>query len=1003
MRFLSKKLTMLVASIALLTSFNTNIIVSNAATANNNGGVFDSPFNITPSSSENSVSLSLVPNTTESTNENVTITAYGSQTISYIVRYAKVKIPIFELAEGNKNVTGTAKITIPDLNVTLVGNGSGNGSVSGYVSGTVSGSASGSVSGSYSSYPWYGSGSGSVSGSVSGTVGGNVAGTINIPLSGNIQGTVTSPGQITGTTDVNIPTYELHEKESKEYNVPYVIPIYTEIIDPNGNVRDGNMAKYTATSNGNYNFTIRDSLGNVATKSITVNNIDKGNMYAISYTIKKQYSNGSTIKSISADNIDSTGTVRAYTLASDTRNLNTTYGFYLKIKESSSKLNVKLLEENGGIGLPVVEKDIGITPEAFYEVNTSTETTGANVASKFPSLVSLADGIYIGNPDSSGYRTVFVKNTQPKLTNSTRIMNLSIENNAGTVLKKTFKVEIEDKPAAIVTAKYNYILSDDGLSTLYLTSESKPNLSLLTEVYDLSSYKSQVSLRKTGTQAVTFQEPLANISNSFKDISIRDFTVSLNRDDRIQSFDVNTTITNLNNINNPIVAYDNGYKNNLTVVYKPTDTMLDLSDMVRTPSSNNTQIKLTARLKSIPQIQELITKYNLKESDFKIALVDYSNIGGTNIYKLNDLNNLDNALKGNYSKSLGYPISASFKTGSDVRLVFGIPNKFVDTLPLTSNLNVSLYNISASDPVVQNVSETEPFGVNISVDSNEYKYSIPRDLEKIKNDGEIKSLLITIDNITSDALTLSEESIKNMLNITSEGIYNISVTAINKYNEKAIDSKKLILINGESLKNSARLKNDPSILLTKDGLYDIHSKKLVEYGIPHSMDSDNGISLKGIRLSNNNIVIVNTLTGEGQVYSSTLESLGIFKFASRALDIIQYGDYVLIANGDDGISTFKADKLESIVGKVLPKESTIDTPVYCLERLNSMLLVGGNGDKALRVYINNPDGGYTLKESLTASEIFDGSSNTVSKMTVRNNKLELYPGQDDYYVIIELP
>lgn len=44
---------------------------------------------------------------------------------------------------------------------------------------------------------------------------------------------------------------------------------------PNGNWVDGSTMTYTATANGTYSFRVEDHAGNISTKSITVNNIDK--------------------------------------------------------------------------------------------------------------------------------------------------------------------------------------------------------------------------------------------------------------------------------------------------------------------------------------------------------------------------------------------------------------------------------------------------------------------------------------------------------------------------------------------------------------------------------------------------------------------------------------------------------------------------------------------------------------------------------------------------------
>lgn len=44
---------------------------------------------------------------------------------------------------------------------------------------------------------------------------------------------------------------------------------------PNGNWVDGSTITYTATANGTYSFRVEDHAGNISTKSITVNNIDK--------------------------------------------------------------------------------------------------------------------------------------------------------------------------------------------------------------------------------------------------------------------------------------------------------------------------------------------------------------------------------------------------------------------------------------------------------------------------------------------------------------------------------------------------------------------------------------------------------------------------------------------------------------------------------------------------------------------------------------------------------
>lgn len=1005
MKHLTKKITSVLLAAAVTTSLATLDNRVYALGSNDNGGVFNPPdYNVSPGASENKLGLILVADKTSMTNDNVYITAYATQSVNYIIRYAKVPIPELELVEGKKTTTGTVKIDIPDLNATLIGKGTGDGKISGSLSGNVSGNASGSITGDYASGGWYGSGSGSVSGIVKGEVGGDVAGTIHVDVNGTLTGVIGGIGEVDGVSQVDISTYKLQKERTVEYNVPYVIPIYTQIMTPSGTY-DGNMAKFTATQNGTYKFTARDTLGNTKVESITVSNIDKAHMDMIQWYTSKEYTSDGSIKNtLSEKSIDQFSNVRAYALNSDPSSLNTSYGFFIKISETYSNFNLTLLEDSGGLGVPVKTQSVGITPEEFYSTNLAIDDRDT----KFSKLASLEDGIYVNPASSNGYKVLFMKSTQPKSLNSVRNVNISLENNAGTVINKSFKVEIEDKPSSYVVADNNYKTTRDKSSTLVFTRSPKVTLSSVTEVYDTEMYDTQVNLRKSNSNEINRFESVVNISNSFKDLSIRAFDVYLEKNTAIQQFNVGTILSEHEVRNSPTIIYNNNYSTKLDIITNPIDTMLNVSNLKQSIGSKNITIEFTPQLITSSQIstklKELYAKYDIKESDFKVNLVDYSEGGISNsMLKIKDLNKIEDALTHSTAKNLNEYRNANVKVGSDIRLVFGIPGVFTDTVPLTSDLKVDLYNIDETQPLIADATTDNPFTINLNIESNGFKYSIPRDLEKVKLDGQIKSIKITINSREYDILTLNEAAAKKAFDITDEGIYSIKAEVINVYNTKKTTSKNLNIIKSDTIKNSLRLKNDPSILITKDGLYDIHTKRFKEYTIPNIIDPEYGTSLMGIRLSNNNIVIVSSKGNIGEVFTSTLDSTGTFNLTSTALDIMQYGSDVLIANGVNGVSILNVDNINKLIDKILPIESTIEGPVYCFERLNSMLLVGSENTKALRVYVNNPSGGFDLKEVLSASEIYESGNNQIKGLTVRNNKLEVYPGLKDYHIIIELP
>lgn len=968
---------------------------------NENGGTFTDPYPVTPDTSENKLGLQLIPSITTPTNDNVNITAYATQSVNYIIRYAKVVIPEFELVESSKENVGTVRIEIPDLKATLQGSGSGSGKVEGSVSGTASGTVSGGISGNYSSSGWYGSGSGSVSGSVQGQVGGNVSGTIAVSVGGTLTGTVHGIGSVTGTSTVKVPTYTLVKHMTKEYNVPYVIPIYTQITTPQGTY-DGNMAKFTATQNGTYTFTSRDTLGNTKTETITVSNIDKDKMDIKQWHTDKTYdSKGSIVKLLTEKNVDELGIVRAYTLNSKTKDLESSYGFFLQVKETYSKFNLTQLQQSGGIAMPVVTRDVGIAPETFYKTDLAIE----NRDTLFSSLSNLSDGIYVNPNTKNGYRTLFIKSTQAKSVGNTRNMALSIENNAGTVVNKSFIVEIEDKPNSYITADNNFKSTTDKLNTIIFTRTDTVKLNNIAEVYDLETYSSQVNLRKEGTSDEIRFEPSVNMSDSFKDTNLKQIEYTLDMKEGIQSYDVATILTEHSIRNNPTVIYNSNYNSKLHIIKNPVDTMLQLNLLNQSINGNNLSISFTPQLNtSNAKLNQLMTQFDLKSSDFKVALVDYSGNGSTSVPKVTSLAKLEDILTSNKAKGLGQSLTGSIDSSSDIRLVFGIPGVFVDVAPINSELSVNIYNVDESEPLVTDFTEANPFTINVSVESNGVKYTLPRDLEKMKNEGQIKSLELSVDSRRFDILQLPLAEAQKAFNIVDEGIYYVQVKATNLYNTTKADAKTLNIIKTETIKNSQRLKNDPTILLTKEGIYDLHTKRFKKYTIQNVVDNNTGSSIKGIRLTNNNIVLVSTKGNQGEIFSSTLESLGTFSLTSVALDIIQYGNDVLIANGTNGISILNAEDPTKQINQTLPLDSSIKAPVYCLEKLNSMLLVGSENQEALRVYINNPDGGFDLKEKLTADEVYEtGTSTQIKQLTVRNNKLEVYPGLGNYHVIIELP
>lgn len=969
---------------------------------NENGGTFEGEFDLTPPASMNTLDIKIVQDVKEPTNDNVNIVVYATQSVNYIVRYAKLIIPEFELVEGSQKVTGAVTIKIPDLNATLVGNGTGSGEIAGSVSGQVSGTASGSVSGSYSSGGWYGGGSGSVSGTVQGQVGGNVAGSINVALGGTLTGVISGYGDVTGTSSVNMPTYTLKKNMDAEYNVPYVIPVNTQIITPDGAV-NGNMAKFTAKENGTYNFTVKDTLGNVKTQSITIDNIDKGDLDIKQYYIEKtKDSNGVMTKKLVETSIDKFSNVRAYVLNSNEASTTETFGFFIKVKDTSSDLNYSLLTDSGGIGLPVKSQVVSVSATEFYTKEASQRAVA------FTSLAALADGIYVQPGVDAGYKIMFIKATQPKSLNSIRTMSLSIENNAGTKINKAFRVEIEDIAKSYITAPSNYTITKDKKTTVVFTRDSKVVLNNMTDVYDTEMYSSSINLKDKSQNNIVRFEPRVSISNSFKDVGIRTFELMIDKNKQVSSYDVGLVISDQESKATSKVLHDNNYSSKLYVINKPIDAMLDLSTLKQTVSGDNIAINYTAKLKTsgdyMDELNKIYTSYGVDITKLKINLVDYSNSSSSGLLKFDDLKKLEDALLDNTAKSMNQTLNANVRTSSDIRLVFGIPGVFVDVAPLSSDLVVNLYNVDETQPYITDITEENPFIINANIDSNGFKYTLPRDIARLKEDKQIQSLKLQIDSNVFDITNLSEEEAIKAFNIVDEGVYNVKLEVVNIYGIKRTDTKVLKILKTDTIKNSLRLKNDPSILLTKEGIYDIHSKKFNEFKLTNIVDSENGLTLMGIRLTNNNIVIVNSKDNKGEIFTSSLDSLGTFNLASTALDIIEYGTDVLIANGINGVSILNGEKPESNIGKTLPVDSTIKAPVYCLERLNSMLIIGSENAEALRVYVNSANGGFDLKEKLSAAELYeDGSSTQVKGITVRNNKLEVYPGFGDHHVIIELP
>lgn len=830
---------------------------------------------------------------------------------------------------------------------------------------------------------------------LSGSFTGNASSNITAEYNGTLKGGHT----LTGWTTQELLRYNMSSVPGTVYKKPYTIPIATQITLPDGTAVDGVDAEFTVEENGKYTVTAKDGRGNTVSTSITVTNIDKGRIDVEEYYIEKVENGEALKKQLSVRPIDEVSVVRAQVLEEPKDALaDVTYGFFLRVKETLLGFNTDVIDQFGSMDLSIVNAiDSSISDsiaKQFYNVDTS--LTEKIDSSLFRALKAKQDGIYVSSTLDNGYRILFFKDTKTYKEEMDKYIKIQFRSNAGDLYDTVTRLQIESTPKSYITSDSNYILSDDFRSTLIFSRNADLKLNQITTLYDskVTGINSKIiSIDSTDNRAFdqvlytssSFKEDVIYPMNlTFKGLGYRNYTVKTN----VNSYEDKNSILDL---------YGDSREMGVDVVYEPIDTLINTTTLKTNKSTNSIAVSFTARVKSDSKITALLNKYGLKPTDIKYAVVNYGSKKDSGAVNITDYaTEYDLLYKSNYTE--GSNISLNTTTAEDIRLVVGIPGVFVDSIGLEQNTDLSIPNINDNTPTIIDINPDKPYIVNLLVEVNDYIYTLPQDFDKLKSDAKVRSVIVN----GKDYIAESKDTLAKALSITSEGTYNYDATISTIYGATRTASKTAILIDSNTLIDGSRLNNDSTIVITKQGLYDLQTGTYAPYSIGNEVTENTGYSIKGIRLVNNNICIINTSSNEGQMYNASLESIGVFKLNSTALDLIEYRDRIYFAEGNTGLSYVETEKYTTNTNTKPVIDNTVSGPVYALETYSSTLIVGSDKENALRTYRLN-SGVLEETDKISAEDVYGDASLKVYDLVIRNGRLEVFPDHTDFHIIIDLP
>lgn len=830
--------------------------------------------------------------------------------------------------------------------------------------------------------------------SLNGSMKGDVSSNVDVDVAGTLKG----GSKLTGWTTNEIIRYNLNAVPGTTYKKPYIIPISTQITLPDGTKVDGNKAEFTVTQNGVYTVKVTDIGGNVATQKITINNIDKGRLDVEQYYVEKAYSGDNIVKTLKIQPIEENSTVRAYTMSYAYPSENKVYGFFLRVKEAALGFDTKTAGQFGGLNLAIKNtNDSSISDsvaKSFYDPSQTLESK--RDSSVMLNLLKKQDGIYISNETTDGYKTVFFKATQPFNEESDKYIKLQFTSQAGSVYETVTRLQIEDTVSNYVVPDNNYILSLSQKDTLVFTRNKDLNLKNVVTIYDSSLNSINANITSTDTSLRTSYNTATHISNTFKDDILYQMALRLTSSP-IQRFKVATYANSYEDKSDIRDIYTGNNINNLDIIYEPIDTILNTTSLVTSKSGNEVSVLFNPTIKTTAALNEVLNKHGVKSTDFKLAIVNYGQLKDTQVANLSDYMTESEILRDS-KYTLDSQINITTSTSDNIKLLFGIPGKFTDSVSLENNLSVALPNVNDNVPTILELSSNNPFIVQVTIENNGTSYTLPQDFDRLKSDGKIRSLNLN----GKELIGASKETLVKELSIAAEGIYKYKVSTTNTYGATRTVEKTANIIDANIIANGSRLDNDSTIVITKHGLYDLQSGKFSAYAINNSVLADKGYSIKGIRLLNNNIVIIDTAGKEGEVFSSDLTGIGKFQLNNGGLDLIEYRDKIYFAEGSYGISSIDSEKYKNTVNGIPEIDHTIEGPVYAVDTYSNTLLVGSEGLKALRTYRLDSNK-LSLVDMLTSDDIYGEPSLKVNNITLRNGRLELYPDRSDFHIVIDLP
>lgn len=824
-------------------------------------------------------------------------------------------------------------------------------------------------------------------------LGGRYSGGVAADVNGNYSGTLKGGAVLKGYSTNEVNKYNLNAIQGKTYKVPYIIPIGTEITLPDGTKVSGNKADFTVTENGTYTVSVRDVGGNTATQKIVINNIDKAKIDVNQFILKESLDGENLKKELKIVPLELNNTIRAYSLKETGNKDNVTYGFFLQVKETALGFNTSLKDEFGALNLNIKNNsDSSITlskAKDFYNTKVLSEKLNSNT---LQSLNNKEDGIYISSESIGGYKTIFFKTTQATSEPVDKIVKLQFTTKAGNTYETTARLQIESNPTNYIVADKNYLLSKDYLSTLHFTRETTINLQNIITLYNsrLSGVSATLT-SKLDQNNKTMTDQQLTTSTTFKNIV--QYPMILNIEGRsLESYTIETNATSYDDKTNIKNLYASPAVNTLDLVYEPLDTLLNTTTLVTTKAGTAVNVKFNPTIKQTTDIKNLLSKYNIKDSDFKLEVVNYGTKKDKGVVNRSDYATEDEILKN--AQSIGTSLNKTTTTDEDIKLLFGIPGVFTDSVDLEKNLSIALPNINDNTPVI--VDLKTPFITSIAVDFNNYSYTLPGDFDKLKQDKKIRSIVVN----GKEYINESKATITNDLSIRTEGIYPINAKTTSIYGATREVSKTAIIIDANIIANGSRLDNDSTVVITKQGLYDLKANKFTRYNIPNAEVDDKGYSIKGIRLINGDIVLINTNGKEVEILNSEQESKTTFNLQKGALDLVEYRDRVYFAEGTNGLTYIDSTRNGTTPG--VKKEPNVDGPIYSLESYSNSLLVGSNGDNALRTYkLTGND--LTKSDIMSAEELFGDNNNIVYNILLRNGRLEVFPDKTNYHIVIDLP